>query len=141
TPPAGCPGAPASCPCQAKRFWNFCNTPSLRGEPPPEWTRRANAKDDVRERARELREQGLDYEEIAAALGVSKSSVSLWVRDLPRPVGLSWEECRKRSAEGARRYWAAERQVRAAARTADVRRSSSLYRRIEAWSAAIMKDS
>jgi hypothetical protein len=25
TPPAGCPGAPASGPCQAKRFWNFCD--------------------------------------------------------------------------------------------------------------------
>jgi AcrR family transcriptional regulator len=91
---------------------------ALKGEPPPEWTRRPNAKDDIRERARELREQGLDYEEIAAALGVSKSSVSLWVRDLPRPDRLSYEECRKRAAEGARRYWAAERPVRAAARAA-----------------------
>src|SRR6476661_2676925 len=79
---------------------------ALKGEPPPEWTRRARAKDDVRAKARDLRGQGQDYEEIAAALGVSKSSVSLWVRDLPRPVGLSYEECRKRSAEGARRYWA-----------------------------------
>ena len=91
---------------------------ALRGEPPPEWTRRPNAKDDMRERARELRGQGLDYEEIAATLGVSKSSVSLWLRDLPRPVGLSYEECRKRSAEGARRYWAAERPLREAARAA-----------------------
>jgi transcriptional regulator with XRE-family HTH domain len=91
---------------------------ALKGEPPPEWTRRPNAKDEVRERARELRGQGLDYEEIAAALGVSKSSVSLWVRDLPRPTRLSYEECRKRAAEGARRYWEAERPVRAAARAA-----------------------
>lgn len=50
---------------------------ALRGEPPPEWTRRPNAKDPVRAKARELREQGLDYEEIADALGVSKGSVSL----------------------------------------------------------------
>jgi transcriptional regulator with XRE-family HTH domain len=91
---------------------------ALKGEPPPEWTRRPNAKDDVRKRARELRDQGLDYEEIAAALGVSKSSVSLWVRDLPRPVGLSYEECRQRAAEGVRRYWAVERQVNEAKRTA-----------------------
>jgi DNA-binding NarL/FixJ family response regulator len=62
---------------------------ALKGEPPPEWTRRPNAKDDLRARARELRTQGLDYDEIAAALGVAKSSVSLWVRELPRPVGLS----------------------------------------------------
>jgi transposase len=91
---------------------------ALRGEPPPEWTRRPNAKDDVRVQARELRGQGLDYEEIAAALGASKSSVSLWVRDLPRPAWLSYEECRQRAAEGVRRYWAAERQVNEAKRTA-----------------------
>jgi len=91
---------------------------ALKGEPPPEWTRRARAKDDLRERARELRVQGLDYEEIAGAVGVSKSSVSLWVRDLPIPERLSYEECRRRAAEGAHRYWAAERPVRAAARAA-----------------------
>ncbi len=91
---------------------------ALRGEPPPEWTRRPNAKDGVRAEARELRGQGLDYEEIAARLGVSKSSVSLWVRDLPTPARLSYEECRKRSVDGTRRYWEAERPVRAAARAA-----------------------
>jgi hypothetical protein len=91
---------------------------ALEGEPAPEWTRRARAKDDLRERARELRAQGLDYEEIAGALGVSNSSVSLWVRDLPIPPRLSYEECRRRAAEGAHRYWAAERPVRAAARAA-----------------------
>jgi transcriptional regulator with XRE-family HTH domain len=91
---------------------------ALRGEPPPGWTRRPNAKDGVRARARELRAQGLDYEEIAARLGVSKSSVSLWVRDLPVPARLSYEECRKRSAEGTRRYWEAERPAREAERAA-----------------------
>jgi hypothetical protein len=91
---------------------------ALKGEPPPEWTRRARAKDSLREHARELRVQGLDLEEIAAAIGVAKSSVSLWVRDLPRPARLSYEECRKRAAEGAHRYWAAERPVREAARAA-----------------------
>jgi transposase len=91
---------------------------ALRGEPPPEWTRRPNAKDEVRSRARELRAQGLDYEEIAAALGVAKSSVSLWVRDLARPARLSYEESRRRAAEGVRRYWAAERQVQQARRAA-----------------------
>jgi transcriptional regulator with XRE-family HTH domain len=35
------------------------------------------------QRARELRLQGLTLADIAAALGVSKSSVSLWVRDIP----------------------------------------------------------
>ncbi|MGW1375249.1 hypothetical protein ACWD6P_13375 [Streptomyces sp. NPDC002446] len=57
----------------------------LEGEPPPEWTKRPNAKDDLREKARELRKQGRTYDEITAELRVAKSSVSLWVRDLPRP--------------------------------------------------------
>jgi hypothetical protein len=91
---------------------------ALRDEPPPEWTRRPKAKDGLRARARELRVAGLDYEEIAGALGVSKSSVSLWVRDLPRPARLSYAECRKRAAEGAHRYWATERPVREAQRMA-----------------------
>lgn len=91
---------------------------ALKGEPPPEWTSRPNAKDDLRAKARELRLQGLDYEEIAAQLGVSKGSVSLWVRDLPRPRRVTPEECAKRTAERMRRYWTAERPVRAARRAA-----------------------
>jgi transcriptional regulator with XRE-family HTH domain len=91
---------------------------ALRGEPPQPWTWRPNAKDDLRAKARDLRVQGLDYEEIAAELGVSKSSVSLWVRDLPRPPGLGEEERRKRSAAGVQRYWAAERPAREAQRQA-----------------------
>ena len=90
----------------------------LAGEPPPEWTRRPNAKDDLHAKARRLREQGYDYNRIAAELGVSKSSVSLWVRDLPRPARLSYAECRQRAAEGARRYWETERRVREAKREA-----------------------
>jgi hypothetical protein len=65
---------------------------ALRGTPPPEWTRRPNAKDEVRAKARALREQGIDYNAIAAQLGVSKSSVSLWVRDLPRPAQVDPED-------------------------------------------------
>ncbi|MGW2963347.1 hypothetical protein ACWDGI_33480 [Streptomyces sp. NPDC001220] len=57
----------------------------LEGEPPPEWTKRPNAKDDLRERARELRLQGWTYDQIQVELGCSKSSISLWVRDLPKP--------------------------------------------------------
>ncbi len=89
---------------------------ALRGEPPPEWTRRPRAKDDLRMKARKLREGGMNYNEIAATLGVSKSSVSLWARDLPRPGRLSYEESRRRCAEGVRRYWAAEKPVREAKR-------------------------
>lgn len=91
---------------------------ALAGEPPPEWTRRPNAKDEVRARARELRTQGMSYGEIAGTLGIAKSSVSLWVRDLPTPARLSYPERRKRAAEGVRRYWDAERPAREAHRAA-----------------------
>ncbi|CAL9485381.1 hypothetical protein [Streptomyces sp. enrichment culture] len=57
----------------------------LEGEPPPDWTKRPNAKDDMRDRARELRLQGWTYDRIQVELGCSKSSISLWVRDLPKP--------------------------------------------------------
>lgn len=93
-------------------------TEALRGEPPQPWTWRPNAKDDLRAKARKLREQGFKYNQIAAELGVSKSSVSLWVRDLPHPERLSYEENRRRSAEGRRRYWATERPIREAERQA-----------------------
>ena len=68
------------------RIWNNDKLNRLlKGEPPPEWTKRPRAKDDLRERARELRREGRTCDEIEEALGVSRSSVSLWVRDLPRP--------------------------------------------------------
>ncbi|KOG42740.1 hypothetical protein [Streptomyces decoyicus] len=57
----------------------------LEGIPAPEWTRRPNTKDDLRERARTLRKAGRTYDEIQVELGCSKSSISLWVRDLPKP--------------------------------------------------------
>lgn len=81
----------------------------LEGEPPPEWTKRPNAKDDLRDRARELRLQGWTYDQIQVELGCSKSSISLWVRDLPKPE-------RKRSYEEAaaiaRRGWEAKLRIR-----------------------------
>ncbi|MGW1076222.1 hypothetical protein [Streptomyces sp. NPDC002537] len=43
------------------------------------------AKTELRARARELRLAGRTYDEIVTELGVAKSSVSLWVRDLPKP--------------------------------------------------------
>ncbi|MFE9774956.1 hypothetical protein ACFYOV_25440 [Streptomyces sp. NPDC005931] len=57
----------------------------VKGEPPPAWTKRPRAKDDLKQRARELRLQGWTYDRIEAELGCSRSSVSLWVRDLPKP--------------------------------------------------------
>jgi AcrR family transcriptional regulator len=76
---------------------------ALNGTPPAEWTRRPNAKDDLREQARELRTQGLSYNEIVARLGVSKSSVSLWVRDLPCPERFAYV-LNERRQEGLRRF-------------------------------------
>lgn len=64
----------------------------VKGEPPPEWTKRPNAKDDLRDRARELRLKGMTYDEIQVELGCSKSSISLWVRDLPKPEPRYTEE-------------------------------------------------
>ncbi|MGW8767885.1 helix-turn-helix domain-containing protein [Streptomyces sp. NPDC055815] len=74
----------------------------LEGEPPPEWTKRPNAKDDLRARARELRLQGWTYDQIQVELGCSKSSISLWVRDLPKPER---KRTREEASEIARRGW------------------------------------
>ncbi|KUN22259.1 hypothetical protein AQJ11_27225 [Streptomyces corchorusii] len=81
----------------------------VKGEPPPEWTKRPRAKDDLRARARELRLQGWTYDQIEAELGCSRSSVSLWVRDLPKPE-------RRRTPEGAaaiaRKGWEEKLRIR-----------------------------
>ncbi|QDN98901.1 hypothetical protein FNV65_23995 [Streptomyces sp. S1A1-8] len=83
------------------------------GEPPPEWTKRPNAKDDLRDRARELRGQGWTYNEIQAELGCSMSSVSLWVRDLPHPEPrCTPEEQRARMNAGLARLRAEQDRVR-----------------------------
>lgn len=89
----------------------------LGDEPPPVWTRRPNAKDDLRDRARELRAEGWSYPDIAAELGVSKSSVSLWVRDVSIPARDSRIPVRgprhhQRSASGEARRLAALRKAR-----------------------------
>jgi transposase-like protein len=73
---------------------------ALRGVPPPSWTHRPRAKDDLHAKARDLRAGGHTYNEIAAELGISKSSVSLWVRDMPRGGRLSYEEWRKLQRAG-----------------------------------------
>ena len=87
----------------------------LKGTTPPEWTRRPRARDASRERARELRRQGLTYREISTELGVSMGSCSLWLRDLPRPAGQS-ERRAEVLLEASRAYWRAENARRAARR-------------------------
>ncbi|WP_329038101.1 hypothetical protein OHT61_13285 [Streptomyces sp. NBC_00178] len=81
----------------------------LEGEPAPEWTKRPRAKDDLRAKARELRLQGMTYDAIQVELGCSKSSISLWVRDLPRPERRRTPE---QASEIARRGWEARLEMR-----------------------------
>ncbi|MEU1780986.1 hypothetical protein ABZ545_16030 [Streptomyces abikoensis] len=66
------------------------------------------AKTDMRARARELRLAGRTYDEIVAELGVAKSSVSLWVRDLPKP-----QKTAKQMRQMAEDRWAPHRRARA----------------------------
>jgi hypothetical protein len=94
----------------------------VRDLPTPQWTARPNAKDHLRERARELRQDGASYGDIKAALGVSSSSVSLWVRDLPVPPGLRERAAHAHRINGAR--WSRERDRREAER-AEVKREAA----------------
>ncbi|UFR04039.1 hypothetical protein KBP30_23980 [Streptomyces sp. Go40/10] len=99
---------------ELKIFNNDILNQLVKGEPPPEWTKRPRAKDDLRERARELRLQGWTYNEIQAELGCSKSSVSLWVRDLPHPEAkCTPEERRARMNAGPARLRASQDRERA----------------------------
>ncbi|WP_246341510.1 hypothetical protein [Streptomyces physcomitrii] len=93
----------------------------LRGEPAPEWTRRPNAKDESREKARALRLQGLTYDQIQVEVGCSKSSISLWVRDLPQP---DRSRTREEASAIARRGWEATLRAREELRQA-TRRSAA----------------
>lgn len=81
----------------------------LEGEPPPEWTKRPRAKDDLRERARELRAEGMTYDQIQVELGCSKSSISLWVRDLPKPER---QRTREEASAIARKGWETTLRIR-----------------------------
>ncbi|MFE3828916.1 hypothetical protein [Streptomyces sp. NPDC059092] len=85
----------------------------LEGEPPPEWTKRPNAKDDLRDQARELRLKGLTYDQIQIELGCSKSSISLWVRDLPKP---DRRDAKEQAKLAARKRWDHELAIRDEAR-------------------------
>jgi transcriptional regulator with XRE-family HTH domain len=91
----------------------------LRGVPAPAWTRRPNAKDDLRKTAVAMREEGRSYREIGEVVGVSKGTLSLWLRD----IGLTEEQHRALTVRGpeatAGRH--AENRSVAARRRADVR--------------------
>lgn len=54
---------------ELKVFNNDILSQLVKGEPPPEWTKRPRAKDDLRAKARELRLQGWTYDQIEPELG------------------------------------------------------------------------
>ncbi len=74
------------------------------------------AKTEQQETARRLRGEGRTYDEIQAELGVSKSSVSLWVRDVPVPGAAEARRERMRRASETR--WGPVRKQRDAERWA-----------------------
>lgn len=92
----------------------------LWNEPTPDWTRRPNAKDDLRDQAVDLRREGLTVPEIATKLKVSKSTAYLWVRHLP--LDETSERAHERRSEHSRRIaetrWEPLRQKRDADRAA-----------------------
>ncbi|MGN9889931.1 helix-turn-helix domain-containing protein [Micromonospora sp. L31] len=91
----------------------------LRGVPPPEWTRRPNAKDGLRAEAVELRGQGCSVNDIAQRLGVAKSTAYQWVRHLPLD-GSDEAAARRRAHSNAMTdaRWAAHRAARDEAQAA-----------------------
>ncbi|WSF18773.1 hypothetical protein OG566_24120 [Streptomyces sp. NBC_01353] len=82
----------------------------VKGEPPPQWTKHPNAKDDLRARARDLRLEGRTYDQIQLELGCSKSSETV-----RKNVGEDYRGCL----------------------VIDVAGSAELYCRIEGWWAGI----
>ncbi len=95
----------------------------LKDIPAPEWTKRPTAKDDLRALALEMRMQGMSYKEIAQEIGVSKSSLSLWLRGV-----LLTEEQKERlegkQSENGRRRAEANRALRVA-REEKIRREAA----------------
>lgn len=100
---------------------------AVEGVPPPAWTRRPRAKPELRARARALRAQGRAYSEIVAELGVSKGSVSAWVRDM-QP--LDRREIQQRKAAASQRYWETERHRRESRREAEIRSAAAEFGRL-----------
>ena len=71
--------------------------------PAPQWTRRPRAKDDLREQAVALRREGKSYREIQKMLDVARSSLSLWLRDVPLTDEQRFLLGQRKANAGARR--------------------------------------
>lgn len=109
----------------------------LDGEPAPAWPRRPNAKDDLREKARALRLQGMTYDQIQLELGCSKSSISLWVRDLPKPER---REASEQAKLAARKRWEHELALRDTKRLATKEEAAEKFHTMtegELWAAGV----
>jgi transcriptional regulator with XRE-family HTH domain len=79
----------------------------LQGLPVPEWTKRPNAKDDLREGARRLRAAGWSVPDLARELGVARSTAWLWVRDQPlEPSAERVVAGAERRRQAVREFWA-----------------------------------
>ncbi|MGC1210758.1 MAG: helix-turn-helix domain-containing protein [Micromonospora sp.] len=100
---------------------------SLRGVPPPAWTRRPNAKDGLRAEAVELRAEGRSVDDIARRLGVAKSTAYQWVKHLP--LDRDDEAAARRRAHSrlmTDARWAAHRKARDAAQAAEQARAAEV---------------
>jgi transposase len=86
----------------------------LRGIPAPGWTKRPNAKDDLRAAAEKLRGDGWSVVDIALELGVAKSTAYQWVKHLPLDVDSEAQRARRRahSKRMTDARWAAHRRER-----------------------------
>lgn len=75
----------------------------LEGVPSAAWTNRHRAKDELREQAIEMRRQGFSYNQILSRLRVSKSSLSLWLRNVPLTEEQVAELARRQALGSAKR--------------------------------------
>ncbi|MDG4791823.1 helix-turn-helix domain-containing protein [Micromonospora sp. WMMD1102] len=101
--------------------------------PPPEWTKRPNAKDGLRARAVELRGSGRSVPEIAVELGVAKSTAYRWVRHLPLDRDPEAEADRRRahSRRMTDARWDSHRVARDAAEAAEHTRAAERLGQID----------
>ena len=76
---------------------------ALKGTPPAEWTHRPNAKDDLRDRPASCAPRACPTTRSSPSWASSKSSVSLWVRDIPCPERFAYVH-NERRLEGLRKY-------------------------------------
>ena len=94
----------------------------LKGVPSPAWTQRPRAKDDLRQEAVALRSSGLSYRAIAQRVPVSKSTLSMWLRDQPLSEEQLAELHARNATSGTSR--AATLRARAAVRRAEVQEAA-----------------